>query len=114
MVSRAFKNKVSCFKESKKAIIKYIFSLQKKNGSFGNDLDTALSLDILLNFNYSGKEVDLGIDYLLKRQEKNGAWRKAVLFLGPFPYRYYGSEELTTALSIEALKNYLKINGKKN
>ena len=117
MVSRAFKNDITCFKESKDKILKSTLNRQKKQGVFGNELETALALNTLFNFNYYGKEIDLGINYLLEKQSANGSWKKAVLFLGPpvwflaTPprYRYYGSEELTTALCIEALKNYLNI-----
>ncbi|MDI6591479.1 MAG: hypothetical protein QME61_00850 [Patescibacteria group bacterium] len=108
MVSRAFKNNVTSLGENKELIIKSTLSYQKENGSFGSDLDTALALNTLFNFDYSGKEIDLGINYLLKRQSANGSWKKSFLFLGPFPWRYYGSEELTTALVIEAMKNYGK------
>jgi hypothetical protein len=115
MVSRAFKNNITCFGEQKEKILKSIFSCQKEDGSFGNDLETALALNTLLNFNYKGKEIDYGVNFLLQRQLPNGSWERAVFFLGPPPwflvappfYRYYGSEALTTALAIEALQNYL-------
>lgn len=107
LVSRAFKNKVTALGENKEFVINSILSYQKKPGVFGSDLGTALALNTLFNFSYLGRELDLGINYLAKRQLANGSWRKSFLFLGPFPYRYYGSEELTTALAIEAMKNYL-------
>lgn len=115
MVSRAFQNNITLLGESRDIIIKSTLSQQKKNGSLGNDLESALSLNTLFNFNYYGKEINSGINYLLKSQLKNGSWKKSVFFLGPpfwfleTPprYRYYGSEELTTALVIEAMKNYL-------
>jgi len=114
-VSRAFKNNITCFEKSKDKIIKSILISEKKPGVFGNELERALALNTLFNFNYCGKEIDSGINYLLKNQLTSGSWEKAVFFLGPpfwfLPtpprYRYYGSEELTTALCIEALKNYL-------
>lgn len=106
MVSRAFKNNVTSLGENRDLIIKSTLSYQKKDGSFGSDLNTALALNTLFNFDYSGKEIDSAIQHLLKRQLANGSWKKSFLFLGPFPWRYYGSEELTTALVIEAMKNY--------
>lgn len=109
MVSRAFKNGIGAFKESKELIIKSTLNYQKKNGSFGNDLKTALALNTLFNFDYSGKEIDLGINYFLKNQRSNGSWKRSFLFLGPFPYLFYGSEELTTALAIEAMENYFQV-----
>jgi len=107
MVSRAFKNNVTSLGENRDIIIKSTLSYQKEPGVFGSDLEIALALNTLFNFDYSGKEIDLGINYLLKRQLANGSWKKSFLFLGPFPWRYYGSEELTTALVIEALNKYL-------
>lgn len=114
MVSRAFRNNISGLEKSQDIIIKSSLSLQKKNGSFGHDLDTALALNTLFNFNYREKEINLGINYLLKKQLAQGSWEKAVLFVGPFPYRYYGSQELTTAFCLEALNNYLQKNEIKN
>lgn len=122
MVSRAFRHNITCFEKSRDKIIKSILNLEKKSGVFGNTLESALALNTLFNFNYYGKEVDLGINFLLKKQSANGSWGKAVFFLGPpfwflnVPpwYRYYGSEELTTALCLESLKNYYRFhkNGK--
>ena len=115
-ISRAYKNKISCLLENREKILKFVLNSQKENGSFGNELETALALNTLFNFDYEGKEIDFGIDFLLKKQSSKGCWKKAVFFLGPpfwfltVPpfYRYYGSEALTTALCVEALKNYLK------
>jgi hypothetical protein len=120
MVSRAFKHGIASLGENKDKIVQLILDCQKKSGIFGNSLELALSLNALFNFNYYGKEIDSGINYLLERQSVNGSWKKAVFFLGPpfwflaTPprYRYYGSEELTTAFCIEALKNYLNTYGK--
>lgn len=108
MVSRAYQNNVRLLGKEREMIIKSTLKLQKKNGSFGNSLKNALALNSLFNFNYYGRETELGIDFLLKSQSANGSWKKEVLFLGPFPYLFYGSEELTTALVIESLKNYLQ------
>lgn len=112
MISRAFKNNITSLGENRDIIIPSILSSQKKPGVFGNDLESALALNTLFNFNYDGKEIDLGINFLLQKQSINGSWSKAVLFLGAWPYRYYGSEELTTALCLEAMKNYLQVYGK--
>ena len=112
MVSRAFQNNITALGENKDIIINSILSYQKEPGVFGSDLDNALALNTLFNFGYPGEETNPGVNYLLKRQLANGSWRKSFLFLGPFPWRYYGSEELTTALVIEAMKKYLHQYGK--
>jgi len=114
MISRAFKNNITSLGENRDIIIQSTLNEQKRNGSFDNSLETALALNTLFNFNYDGKEIDFGINFLLQRQSINGFWKREVLFLGVFPYRHYGSEELTTALCLESLKNYQQMlkNGK--
>jgi hypothetical protein len=120
VVSRAFKYGITSLGENKDKIVQSILNCQKKDGSFGNNLESALALNVLFNFNRYSKEIDLGINNLLARQSVNGSWERAVFFLGPpawflvVPpfYRYYGSEELTTAICIEALKNSLNIHEK--
>jgi len=82
--------------------------LQKKNGSFGNELDTALALNTLMNLDYYGIEVGKGINTLLQKQLSNGSWKRQVFYIDPKP-NYFGSEELTTALAIEAMQKYLQI-----
>lgn len=104
-ISKAFRNGISVLEGCREEILQSTLKLQKGNGSFGSDLDTALALNTLFNFNYFGKETDSAISYLLKRQSKRGFWERDYLFLGPFPYLFYGSKELTTALCLEALKN---------
>ncbi len=114
-VSRAVRFGVTCFKKNRKRIINSVLSCQKKDGSFGNEMETALGLNTLFNLNYFGKETEGGISYLLRGQRKNGGFKKQVYFLGipwwflalsPF-YGYYGSEEITTGVCIEAFRNYL-------
>jgi len=110
MVSRAFENNVTCFKEAKNKITTTILNYQNKDGSFGSDLDTAFALNSLLNFNYVGNAIDLGISSLLKNQFLNGSWKKSYFFIEPARQLYFGSEELTTALVIEAMKKYVENN----
>jgi len=105
MASRAFENGISCLKESKETTIKSVLDKQNRDGSFGNDMDTALALNTLFNFNYRGEEIGLGIKNLLWNQGVDGSWRKEIFFVDSLHYNY-GSEELTTALAIEAMGKY--------
>ena len=107
IVSRAYIHGNSCLGQIKKNIIYKTLILQKEDGSFGNDLDTAIALNTLLNFNYHGNEVNLGVNSLVQKQLISGSWKKQVFYLDGMP-NYYGSEELTTALAIEAMNKYLK------
>jgi hypothetical protein len=104
-VSRAFVNNISCFGKNKEIVIEKVLSRRKKNGSFGNPLQTALATNTLLNYGYDGPELKDGISYLIENQEDDGSWSREIFFLGPAPY--YGFEELTTALVVEALNNYM-------
>lgn len=131
-VSTAYKNNITCFEESKEKIIDSVLSLQKHDGSFGSDLNTTLALNTLLNFDYEGEEAESAASYLLKTQRVDGSWRKDVIYVGlnavsfemvggklvfsliPAPEKieimnFFVSEELTTALAIEALHKYLQI-----
>jgi len=114
-ISRSLKFGVTCFKEGRERIINSVLSCQKKDGSFENEMEAGLGLNTLFNLNYFGKEVEGGIRYLVRRQGENGGFKKQVYFLGvpwwflalnPL-YGYYGSEEITTGICIEAFKNYL-------
>ena len=108
MISRAFENNITSFEESKDIIIQATLNRQKGNGSFGNDLQTAFALNTLLSFNYQGEKIELGVKYLLQKQSTNGSWDRAGFFKGGTK-TYWGSEEFTTALVIEALNKYLQI-----
>lgn len=107
LVSRAEAEGASCLSASKEVLVKKVLSLQKKDGSFGNALDTAAALNVLINDGYTGKEVNGAASYLLGSQGENGSWPRYVSWTAPFPY--YGSEEFTTALSMEALNKYLDL-----
>lgn len=109
MLSRTNFNGISCLNTSRDLIVERVISMQKDDGSFGNELSTALAVNTLLNFDYHGPNVLEAIEYILGTQAEDGSWPRAVFYLGP---AYYGSEELTTAISIEALARYqLLING---
>jgi len=100
----------------------FILSGQQKEGNwppyyFGGkevDLETALALVSLLNLGYDKlsasqkSRVDTGVQYLLNNQNGDGGWDCAPFYTGAPQALYYGSEELTTALCLEALAKYAK------
>lgn len=96
---KAFKNGAGCLGESKQIIIE---SIQKSE--FISELETALALNALMDFGYYGVEVDIGIQSLIKNQTAEGSWEASV-FHSTIDFSYY-SEELVTALAIEALWKY--------
>ena len=93
-VSRNFRNNVSCTKGMESAILEETLSRQESDGSWGNDFDTALALNTLLDFGYKGPEISRGIQYLILHQQKDGSWQSG----------HDGAE--TTAISLEALNKY--------
>jgi hypothetical protein len=104
-LARAFARGVSCLGDAKQAAVEEVLKGRAPDGGFGDDLQTALAVNALLHLGYSGKETQDGLSALLRRQRDDGSWSRGQLYQGPAPY--YGSEELTTALAVEALAGSL-------
>jgi len=101
-VSRAYAHGASSLSGARAAIIQKVLQRSKANGSFGDELATACAVCSLANLNYDGvTRLRDAARYLEEQQSANGSWRRVAMFLQPG--RYYGSEELTTALCLEAL-----------
>lgn len=108
MISRAYFHGVEGLYQSAEVIIDKIISVQKNNGSFGDELMTALAVSTLLNLNYNDLSIlTKGISFLLNTQNEDGWWQKIAFYAGPpFPIPHlcwYGAEVLTTAMCVEAL-----------
>lgn len=101
MVSRAYSHGVGSLACTGTPVTERILDMQLDDGSFGSPLSTALAVCTLLNYGTGRAAVHEAAEYLLGAQRGDGAWPRAPMFLGPAPY--YGSEELTTALCVEAL-----------
>lgn len=107
--SRAAKEGVACLEQNRASILQTILQKQNADGSFGSDLENALAINTLLNFGYTGKETSQAINRLLQTQASDGSWQKDVYFdHGNDTPPYFGSAELTTALSLEALNKFKK------
>jgi hypothetical protein len=116
-MSRAYFHGAFSLKEAKGAVSNKTVSLQQEDGSFGDDLSTALAVCTLLNYQYSDETtIDSAIQILMERQQ-GGAWSKIAMWTDRFWTEglgetgdclvgYWGSEELTTAFCIEALAKY--------
>ncbi len=110
LISRAYKNNITCLNQTKEKIIFEILLKYKQNKTFESSLQTAFIINTLLNFEYSDKKIlEFLISNLIQNQNKNGSWNKSSFYTS-LSKRDYGSEELTTSISIEALNNFQIIN----
>jgi hypothetical protein len=101
-VSRAYAHGALSLSGARDAVIENILQSSRDDGSFGNELATAWAVCSLANFEYdSVTRIGSALRYLERRQRADGSWRRAPMFHGSGVY--YGSEELTTALCLEAL-----------
>ncbi len=101
-VSRAYAHGCLSLGGAREAIIEKVLRLGKSDGSFGDELATACAMCSLANFEYSGgTRFRDAARYLQGQQRANGSWPRVAMFRQPGVY--YGSEELTTALCLEAL-----------
>jgi hypothetical protein len=103
-VSRAYASGASSLARTRELIVEQVVATRAENGSWGNELLTALAGCTLLNFGLHEPSLTRGVEYLLETQREDGSWRRIAMFPGPEPY--YGSEELTTALCVELLARY--------
>ncbi len=107
MLSRAYCHGVLSLDSIALLVTDRISQSQLDDGSFGNELLSALATCTLLNFGRVAPEADRAVEYLVRAQREDGSWPRRAMFLGPAPY--YGSEELTTALCVEALARYRRL-----
>jgi len=100
-LSRAYFHGVASLAEARQAVLNSIFSRIAQNGSFGNELLTALAVCTCLNFGEFPDQLQDSVEYLVRIQSEDGCWARIPVWLDSA--HYYGSQELTTALCIEAL-----------
>lgn len=90
----------------------YLLETQNTDGGWGNDLDTALATIALINIGFDGDQLENAIYHILYNQENNGSWDIYSFYTAwdeSYPTAYFGSSELTTSFSIQALIKYNKI-----
>lgn len=105
--SRAYREgNVKCLEQGVGKIRDTILSLQKPDGSWGNDLETALGALTLLNLDDRSDALDRAVKTLLGRQSSDGGWELAPAYRGAVQPLNYGARALTTAVVIEALAKY--------
>lgn len=81
------------------------------DGQIGrNAFTTAAAVAAMLHMDYTGPEVDNGMNWLLQAQDDEGAWPAAGLDYAAAPptETCWGSRSLTTSVGVEALVLYQK------
>jgi hypothetical protein len=106
-LSRAYRSGVPAFGVLASIVTDRVTGRQRADGSFGNELSTALAICALLNFGSTSGAIHRGARFLLGAQADDGSWPCQSMFLGAG--RYYGSKELTTAICVEALAKYREL-----
>jgi len=101
-VSRAYARGASSLGPAREAVVERVLRSSANDGSFGDELATACAVCSLLNFDYGDlTRLREAARYLEGQQRTDGSWRRVAMFHGSGIY--FGSEELTTALCLEAL-----------
>ena len=103
VLSRAFFQGITGLGCCRDRVLHNISARQQEDGSFGDELATALAIASLINFG-GGQRQDLAraAGTLLARQRQDGSWPGRTFYID-FAGGFYGSEELTTAFAVEAL-----------
>jgi hypothetical protein len=103
VLSRAWFLGVKSLEPCRAPIVRRILARQKDDGTFGDALATALACASLLNFEEAPPDVlDRALTALCAQQSADGSWPRSTFYID-FNGGFYGSEELTTALAVEAL-----------
>jgi len=108
MVSRAYFHGVASLGAARATVVERIAEAAVTQGGIETALDVALAACSLLNFDADRGLIGRLASRLVSSQAPAGGWPRSALFFGG-PKRVYGwgSEELTTAVSLEALARYI-------
>ncbi|MFL6198408.1 MAG: hypothetical protein ACJ76J_04470 [Thermoanaerobaculia bacterium] len=103
VLSRAFSQGVKSLGACRGQIVRRIAARQRDDGSFGDELATALAVASFLNFgDEEPAAVARAVRSLLDSQGEDGSWPRSTFYVD-FSGGFYGSEELTTAFAVESL-----------
>jgi hypothetical protein len=106
-VSRAYFHGVSSLESTVDLVTGRIARRQHPDGSFGDALTTALAACSLLNYGLAGDAgLERAIRHIIAIQGQDGSWPRVAFYHGGNRFYWWGSEELTTALCVEALVRY--------
>lgn len=104
LYSRAAFHSVPSLRRLGGVVVERVLARQHADGSFGNALETALGACTLINLGAEASGLDRAIAALIDLQSADGSWPcEPYYYGGPKRHNAWGSEELTTALCVEAL-----------
>jgi Prenyltransferase and squalene oxidase repeat len=95
-----------CLVEATAKVLAATLAMQKPDGSWGDDLETASGVVTLLNLGYRGEALERGIRCILARQNADGGWALTTVYRGIGVPMRYGARAVTTAVCVEALVKY--------
>lgn len=105
LLARAFHHGVAGLGACRAPAIRRIAARRRDDGSFGDELATALAVAGLLQLAAPHDGLAAAVGALLARQREDGSWPRAAFYID-FAGGFYGSEELTTAFALEALARW--------
>lgn len=106
MLSRATFCGVPSLGVTRAAVRDRVIAAQGTHRASGMALAVALAACSLLNVGHRSDPLPGTMAAIHETQRPDGSWPRSPLYFGPAPY--YGSEELTTALCVEALARFLR------
>jgi hypothetical protein len=107
-MGRAHASGINGFDSAATRVVRKLKATFFERGSFGNELDAALGLSAFIALGGDNRDVHTAAtEAVLSGQKFNGSWPARPYYAGPEapePHSvWFGSRELTTALSLEAL-----------
>lgn len=106
MIARAYLHSAPSLAIVGERVVGDILARQQANGSLAHALEAALAASALLTFAPPTPTLAGIIEFLLHAQRDDGSWPAHPFYSGPT--EFWGSEELTTGLCIEALARHRK------
>lgn len=110
-LSRNFHAGVRGLESAKGVVVERLEAAARADGQVGeNVLQTALAANSLLNFGERSEALEQAVGHLLRSQGASGSWPSAPFYYGgPKKLNSWGSDELTTAICLEALQRFLDV-----
>ncbi|MFZ5352252.1 MAG: hypothetical protein ACOZCL_05945 [Bacillota bacterium] len=103
LISRAYCRGAAALEQSRDKAVEKILEMLEADSTM-SPLKTAYAICILQNYGIHGSIVEKAVRYLMDCQQADGSWSMETFYIGG--NYFYGSEEFTTAICLEALSRY--------